>query len=608
MCGIVGYIGEKKSAPVLLNGLRRLEYRGYDSAGLALFNGNCLNSIRRKGCLDELEEAVKGIELESSLGIGHTRWATHGAPLEKNAHPHMDCTGNIAVVHNGIIENFLTLKEDLLIKGHVFSSDTDTEVFAHLIEENYSGDLVEAVRKAVKKVEGSFALAAISSDHPDLIVAARKESPLILGVGEGEYLLASDIPAILKYTRNVLIIENNEMVEIRRSGYKLTDFEGRPIKRELFEVNWDDEAAEKSGYEDFMLKEIFEQPVAVRETIRGRITDDYKINLDEINISEDELKKLQKIFVVACGTSHHAGITAKYAIEQWTKLPVEIEIGSEFRYRNPIIDSSTLVIAITQSGETADTLAGMKSAKEKGAKIIAVTNVVGSSVTRQADGILYTHAGPEIGVAATKTLVSQMVALLLLALYIAGVRGSIEDEAAKSIMQEMNILPDKVARILDNVELIEEWSRKFCNCSDFLFLGRGVGLSVALEGALKLKEISYIHAEGCPAGEMKHGPIALLDQTVPVVAVATKNCVYDKMLSNIQEVRARSAPVIAVATEGDEEIVSYADHVYYVPETHELLSPILAVVPLQLLAYYMAKLRGCNVDQPRNLAKSVTVE
>jgi len=608
MCGIVGYIGEKKSAPVLLNGLRRLEYRGYDSAGLAFLNGSCLNSIRRKGCLDELEEAIKGIELESSLGIGHTRWATHGAPLEKNAHPHMDCTGNIAVVHNGIIENFLTLKEDLLIKGHVFNSDTDTEVFAHLIEEAYSGNLVEAVQKAVKQVEGSFALAVISGEHPDLIVAARKESPLILGVGEGEYLLASDIPAILKYTKNVLIIENNEMVEIRRSGYKLTDFDGRPIERDLFEVNWDDEAAEKSGYEDFMLKEIFEQPVAVRETIRGRITDDYKINLDEINISEDELKKLQKVFVVACGTSHHAGITAKYAIEQWTRLPVEIEIGSEFRYRNPIIDSSTLIIAITQSGETADTLAGMKSAKEKGAKIIAVTNVVGSSVTRQADGVLYTHAGPEMGVAATKTLVSQMVALLLLALYIAIARGSIEDDEAKSIMQEMNKLPDKVARILDNVELIEEWSRKFCNCSDFLFLGRGVGLSVALEGALKLKEISYIHAEGCPAGEMKHGPIALLDQTVPVVAVATKNCVYEKMLSNIQEVRARSAPVIAVATEGDEEIISYADHVYYVPETHELLSPILAVVPLQLLAYYMAKLRGCNVDQPRNLAKSVTVE
>lgn len=608
MCGIVGYIGEKKSAPVLLNGLRRLEYRGYDSAGLAFLNGSCLNSIRRKGCLDELEEAIKGIELESSLGIGHTRWATHGAPLEKNAHPHMDCTGSIAVVHNGIIENFLTLKEDLLIKGHAFNSDTDTEVFAHLIEEAYSGDLVEAVRKAVKQVEGSFALAVICSDHPDLIVAARKESPLILGVGEGEYLLASDIPAVLKYTKNVLIIENNEMVEIRRSGYRLMDFDGRPVERDLFEVNWDEEAAEKSGYEDFMLKEIFEQPVAVRETIRGRITDDYKINLDEINISEDELKKLQKVFVVACGTSHHAGITAKYAIEQWTRLPVEIEIGSEFRYRDPIIDSSTLVIAITQSGETADTLAGMKSAKEKGAKIIAVTNVVGSSVTRQADGVLYTHAGPEIGVAATKTLVSQMVALLILALYIAMARDSIEQEEARSIMQEMNKLPDKVARILDNVERIEEWSRKFCNCSDFLFLGRGVGLSVALEGALKLKEISYIHAEGCPAGEMKHGPIALLDQTVPVVAVATKNCVYDKMLSNIQEVRARSAPVIAVATEGDEEIVSYADHVYYVPETHELLSPILAVVPLQLLAYYMAKLRGCNVDQPRNLAKSVTVE
>ncbi len=609
MCGIVGYIGEKSSTPILINGLRRLEYRGYDSAGLAVLNKNSLLTVRREGHLDELERALDGNDINAgTMGIGHTRWATHGAPSESNAHPHLDCTGKIAVVHNGIIENFLSLKKDLRAKGHIFKSDTDTEVIVHLIEELYSGDLVQAVRDAIPKIEGSFALVIISSHHPDLIVAARKESPLILGVGDGEYFLASDIPAVLKYTKKVLILENNEVVELDRKGYRVTTFDNKPVKRDTFQVNWDAEAAEKSGYEDFMLKEIFEQPVAVRETIRGRISDDYRICLDEIELTENEIKSFKKVFVVACGTSHHAGIAGKYAIEQWAKMPVEIEIGSEFRYRDPIIDSSTLVIVITQSGETADTLAGLRSAKERGGKILAITNVVGSSVTREAHGVLYTHAGPEIGVAATKTLVSQMTALFLLALFLATTRGSIDKEAAKSIMDEINKLPDKVARILDNVELIREWSRKYCNCSDFLFLGRGVGLGVALEGALKLKEISYIHAEGCPAGEMKHGPIALLDETVPVVAIATRNRVYDKMLSNIQEVKARSAPVIAIATEGDKKIQSYADLVYCVPDTNELLSPILAVVPLQLLAYYMAKLRGCNVDQPRNLAKSVTVE
>lgn len=608
MCGIVGYIGDKNSTPILLDGLRRLEYRGYDSAGLSVLNEGSLKTVRRQGRLDELEKALDESGFESSLGIGHTRWATHGAPSERNAHPHLDCTGNIAVVHNGIIENFISLKEDLQAKGHTFKSDTDTEVFAHLIEEVYAGDLTKAVKEAIKKVEGSFALVVISSNHPDLMVAARKESPLILGVGEGEYFLASDIPAVLKHTREVLILENGEVVELHRDGYKVTTFDDEPVIRDLFEVHWDDEAAEKSGFEDFMLKEIFEQPVAVRETIRGRISDDYKIGLHEINLSEDEIRGLDKVFVVACGTSYHAGIIGKYAIEKLAKLPVEIEIGSEFRYREPIIDSATLAIVITQSGETADTLAGLRSAKERGGKIMAITNMVGSSVTREADGVLYTHAGPEIGVAATKTLVAQMTALALLSLYLATVRGTINEREAKSIMDEINRLPDKIARILENVELIRKWSEKFCNCADFLFLGRGVGLSVALEGALKLKEISYIHAEGCAAGEMKHGPIALLDETVPVVAVATKNVVYDKMLSNIQEVRARCAPVIAVATEGDELIKSYADYVYYVPETHELLSPILAVIPLQLLAYYVAKLRGCNVDQPRNLAKSVTVE
>lgn len=608
MCGIVGYIGEKNSTQILMEGLRKLEYRGYDSAGLAIFNGSDINLIRRCGHLEELENAVNEGLPQGNLGIGHTRWATHGKPCEKNAHPHLDCTGKIALVHNGIIENYLVLRESLESRGHTFRSETDTEVIVHLVEESYDGDLVLSVRKAVRELEGSFAIAVISIDNPDLIVAARVDSPLILGLGEEEYFVASDIPAILSRTRKVLLVENEEIAKVTRNGIELTTFEGSPVTREIFEVKWDAEAAEKGGYEDFMLKEIFEQPVAIRETLRGRVTPDNNIIPDEISLTEEEIKNLNKVFIIACGTSFHAGLVAKYAIEKWARLPVETEISSEFRYRDPVVDSKTLVIAITQSGETADTLAGLRRAKKDGAKVITVSNVVGSSATREADGVFYTHAGPEIGVAATKTLTAQMAALYILALFLAQVRGKLSADEVRAIVDELQKLPDKVSKVLFDTSCIKENAERLANYHNFLFLGRSVGYPVALEGALKLKEISYIHAEGYPAGEMKHGPIALINDSLPVVVVANKGHVHEKVISNIEEVKARGATVIAVATEGDGEIARHADLIFYVPEAPEMLSAALTVVPLQLLAYYIAKLRGCDVDQPRNLAKSVTVE
>ncbi|MEW6189485.1 MAG: glutamine--fructose-6-phosphate transaminase (isomerizing) [Actinomycetota bacterium] len=609
MCGIIGYIGEKDSTPILLDGLKRLEYRGYDSAGIAVLdNDSEVKIIRKQGHLDELIKIVMKNAPHGGLGIGHTRWATHGRPCERNAHPHVDCTGTIAIVHNGIIENFSSLREQLESKGHRFTSETDTETIAHLIEESYSGDLSQAVREALKKVKGSFALAVICKNHPNEMVAARKDSPLILGVGKREYFIASDIPALLPHTREVIILEDGEVAEVTRSGIKITTLDNQPISRETFRVKWDLEAAEKAGYDDFMLKEIYEQPVAIRETMRGRIATDGRILLDEVELTEDQVKNLDKVFVVACGTSFHAGLVGKYVIERWARIPVEIEISSEFRYREPVINSNTLVIAITQSGETADTMAAVRQAKQKGAKVVAITNVVGSSVTREADGILYTHAGLEIGVAATKTLVAQMVALYLLALYLGDVRAILSREEVNDITAGMRLLPEKAEKVLADTDYIKDCAQKYANRSNFLFLGRGVGLPVALEGALKLKEISYVHAEGNPAGEMKHGPIALIDKDFPVVAVCTKGSVYDKIMGNIQEVKARGAKVITVATEGDQEIKRQADHIFYIPKTPEFLSPVPAVIPLQLFAYYIAKLRGCNVDQPRNLAKSVTVE
>jgi len=607
MCGIVGYIGQRDTVPILVNGLKRLEYRGYDSAGIAILNGE-INIVRRLGKLKELEDALLGSTPSGFAGIGHTRWATHGKPSEENAHPHLDCSGNLAVVHNGIIENFIALREELQSRGHIFKSETDTEVIAHLVEEKYNGDLLEAVKGAVRQVKGSFAIAVISRDEPHRIIAARKDSPLILGIGQGENFIASDIPAILGCTRDVIFLDNDELAEVTCDGVKIFTIDDLVVEREVFNVNWDDEAAEKCGYEDFMLKEIYEQPMAIKETVRSRFQDNKLVLEDSSNLNDEVVQAISKIFVVACGTSYHAGLVGKSVIENWARIPVEVDIASEFRYRNPIIDDNTLIVAISQSGETADTLASIREARLRGAKVMAISNVVGSSITREADGTIYTHAGPEIGVAATKTLVSQMAAIYTLALYLAQVRGAMPQEDINDLANELRSLPDKISSLLKGLDGIDECAEKFADCRSFLFLGRGIGVPVAMEGALKLKEISYIHAEGYAAGEMKHGPIALLERSVPVVVVATKGHTYEKVISNIQEVKARDSYVIAVATEGDKEIEQHADYVFYVPETSEFLSAIPAVVPLQLLSYRIAKIRGCDVDQPRNLAKSVTVE
>ncbi|MBE0446957.1 MAG: glutamine--fructose-6-phosphate transaminase (isomerizing) [Actinobacteria bacterium] len=607
MCGIVGYIGQRDTVPILINGLKRLEYRGYDSAGIAILNGE-ISIVRRLGKLKGLEDALLDGALPGLVGIGHTRWATHGRPSEENAHPHTDCSGDLAIVHNGIIENFLALREGLQSRGHIFKSETDTEVISHLIEEKYDGNLLEAVRAAIQEVKGSFAIAVISRHEPDRIIAARKDSPLVLGLGNGENFIASDIPAILGCTRSVILLDNDELAEVTCDGVRILTIDDLVVEREVFNVHWDDEAAEKCGYEDFMLKEIYEQPVAIRETIRSRFQDGKVVLENSSHLTDDIVKAVGKIFIVACGTSYHAGLVGKSVIENWARIPVEIDIASEFRYRNPVIDKNTLVVAISQSGETADTLASLREARARGAKVMAVSNVVGSSITREADGTIYTHAGPEIGVAATKTLVSQMAAIYTLALYLAQVRDTMPQAEIDVLASELKDLPKKVSGLLVDIATIEECAREFSDCKSFLFLGRGIGVPVAMEGALKLKEISYIHAEGYAAGEMKHGPIALLERSVPVVVVATKGHTYEKVISNIQEVKARDSYVIAVATEGDEEIKQHADYVFYVPETSEFLSAIPAVIPLQLLAYCIAKIRGCNVDQPRNLAKSVTVE
>lgn len=608
MCGIVGYIGKQETAPVLLRGLKRLEYRGYDSAGLAVVSDGSLNIIRRQGNLANLEEALATNKMDGRLGIGHTRWATHGRPSEENAHPHVDCGGRIAVVHNGIIENWHQLRGELSSRGHIFKSETDTETLAHLVEEHYKGDLLKAVKEALSKVRGSYAVAVISSDQPDVLIAARKDSPLVLGITADGLLVASDITALIDYTRQVVIIENGEVVELSRTGYTITNSHEQPIKRASIEVNWDVAAAEKGGYEDFMLKEIFEQPDAVRETLRGQIDEAGWVSFDDLVFEPDTLARIDKVFIVACGTSLHAGMVAKLAIERWAGITVEIDSSSEFRYRDPILSENTLVIAITQSGETADTLAGVRVARLRGAKIMAVTNVVGSTITREVDGVVYTHAGPEIGVAATKTLVAQIIALILLAMYLGQRLGRLSDQQDRELAAALSELPDKLENILSRTEILKEWAKKYHDVYDFLFLGRGIGYPVAMEGALKLKEISYIHAEGYPAGEMKHGPIALVKSGVPVVAVALEGRVYEKILSNMQEAKARGGTIIAVATEDDNHIAQVVDEVFFIPRTEEVLAAVLAVVPLQLLAYYIAKERGCNVDQPRNLAKSVTVE
>lgn len=614
MCGIVGYVGEKACTAILLDGLRSLEYRGYDSAGLAVLSNGAFKVLRRQGNLAQLENALGDQLIAGSLGIGHTRWATHGAPSEENAHPHLDCEGRIALVHNGIIENYLALKEELAAAGHKFKSETDTEVLAHLVEDCYDGDLVEAVRSAVKKVDGSFALAVISRDHPEHLVATRRDSPLVLGLGSGEYFVASDIPALLKNTRQVIILDNSELALLTPEGPTIWDRTGQRVERAPLVVDWDAEAAEKSGYEDFMLKEIYEQPEALTETLRGRDSGTNSF-LEEIGLSKNDVKKFEKVFIVACGTSHYAAMLGQGPLEEWAGLPVEVEISSEFRYRLPrnrcspsLMGPSTLVVAITQSGETADTMAALREAQRQGAKVLAITNVVGSSASREADAVLYTRAGPEIGVVATKTFTSQMMALYLLAFHLAGTNGSLTIEEKRNLPEEMRRLPNKVRGLLEEADAIKILAGDFASSSNFLFLGRGSGVPVAMEGALKLKEVSYIHAEGYPAGEMKHGPIALIEKNLPVVVVATKSRVYDKVIGNIQEVKARGARVLALATEGDEEITKHADHVVFVPDTPELLVAVPAVVPLQLFSYFIAKQKGLNVDQPRNLAKSVTVE
>jgi glucosamine--fructose-6-phosphate aminotransferase (isomerizing) len=624
VCGIVGYIGKKRVVPVILDGLKRLEYRGYDSAGIAVGgNGDGLQMRRAEGKLRNLEEAIRLNPIDGTYGIGHTRWATHGRPTEENAHPHRDCTGRVVVVHNGIIENYLSLKKKLREEGHTFLTETDTEVIAHLIEKHLAcGDgakvtLEEAVRKAVLEVRGVFALAVISADEPNKIVAARNGPPAVIGLGKDEYFVASDVPAILNHTRDLFFLSDGDMAVITPSGVQLSDFtSGKPVVRQVQHITWDPIMAEKGGFKHFMLKEIFEQPRAVRDTSLGRISlDSGKVFLDQMDISEAEFKSLTKIQAVACGTSWHAALAGKYMIERLARIPVEVDYGSEYRYRDPIMGKNELAIVITQSGETADTIAAQREAKAKGAKTLAICNVVGAMIAREADGTIYTHAGPEIGVASTKAFTSQLAALFIFAVYLGQLRGTLLPEQSKQLLGELAKMPVKLETVLTLEEDLEDLAKQYSRAQDFLFLGRGVHFPIALEGALKLKEISYIHAEGYPAGEMKHGPNALIDEDLPTVILATKdendpNSVlrYEKTCSNLKEVTARSGKVIAIATEGDEEIRESADHVLYIPAAPELLVPLLEIVPLQLLAYHIAVRRGCDVDQPRNLAKSVTVE
>jgi glucosamine--fructose-6-phosphate aminotransferase (isomerizing) len=610
MCGIVAYVGPDPALPVLIEGLRRLEYRGYDSAGVAVVDGH-IHTVKRAGKLSVLEEALAagdGSLAGGRAGMGHTRWATHGVPDDRNAHPHTDCAGRIAVIHNGIVENFASLRADLEKAGHVLASDTDTEVVAHLLEDAYRGDLAAALRSVLGRLTGAYALVVMHADEPGLIVAAKVSSPIIVGLGEGENLLASGIPAVLQRTRTIVPLEEGQVVEVRAEGVRITDLEGREVAFEPIEVSWTLEMAQKGGYEHFMLKEIHEQPVAIRDTLRGRDDGRGRLALDEIDIREDALRDVDKVFVVACGTAFHAGLVAKYAIEHWVRLPVEIEIASEFRYRDPVLDANTLTLGVSQSGETIDTLEAVRHARRQDSHVLAITNTVGSAITRESDGVLYTHAGPEIGVAASKTFATQMVALEMLALYLAQVRATLFPGEVWEILDEMRALPAQVERTLELDAQIQGLAERYAGAPDVLFMGRHTGYPAALEGALKLKEISYVHAEGYPAGELKHGPIALIEAGVPVVAIATECHVRPKMLSNIQEVKARGARVIAVATEGDPDIGALADHVLFVPPVRELLSPVVVTPPLQLFAYHVARIRGCDVDQPRNLAKSVTVE
>ncbi len=617
MCGIVGYIGQRNAVPIILDGLRRLEYRGYDSAGLAVLDDHEALSVRRaSGKLRNLEDCVRMNPVDGLCGIGHTRWATHGRPTEENAHPHRDCTGDIVVVHNGIVENYLVLKHQLQAEGHRFITETDTEIIAHLIEKYFEDRLEDAVRQAIHDLTGVFALAVISRRDPHKIVAARSGPPVVVGLGDGEYFVASDVPAILSHTRDMFFLADGDMAILTPEGVHLTDLNGRAVKRQVSHILWDPIMAEKGGYKHFMLKEIFEQPRAVRDTMLGRVGQESgRVFLEEMDITEKDFRAFTSVRIIACGTSWHAALAGKFMIEKLARIPVEVDYGSEFRYRDPIVDKQTLTVVISQSGETADTLAAQREAKQKGSKTLAICNVIGSMITREAAGVLMTHAGPEIGVASTKAFTCQLTALFILALYLAQVREKVTPEQSRALVQELVRIPGKLEAVLSHDANYDEMVKRLFRASDFLYLGRGIHFPIALEGALKLKEISYIHAEGYPAGEMKHGPNALIDGNLPVVVLATRDPLsaesrvrYEKTLSNIQEVKAREGIVIAVASEGDDEVTGMADHVIRIPPTDELLLPILEVVPMQLLAYHIAVRRGCDVDQPRNLAKSVTVE
>jgi glucosamine--fructose-6-phosphate aminotransferase (isomerizing) len=612
MCGIVGYIGFREAWPLVVKGLKRLEYRGYDSAGVALIGGSGLHNYKKAGKVVELEKFAEGKDISGTVGIGHTRWATHGEPSDRNSHPHTSNDGRLSIIHNGIIENYATLKEQLLRVGHTFKSDTDTEVLIHLIEEVYKHDdidLLEAVRQALLQVSGAYAIVVMDQDQPDQLIAARKGSPMVIGVGEGEYFIASDATPIVEYTKNVIYLNDNDIAVVQRNDLMIKRLDNVVQTPYIHELEMQLEMLEKGGYDHFMLKEIYEQPRSIRDCMRGRIyPNEGLVQLGGIKEYIEKLKNIDRIIIVACGTSWHAGLVGEYLIEEYARIPVEVEYASEFRYRNPIITEKDIVIAISQSGETADTMAAIELAKEKGATIFGICNVVGASIPRLTHAGVYTHAGPEIGVASTKAFTAQVTVLTLMAFYMAQQKGTITNSKMVKLLTELDLIPQKIQKALESDAMIKEIAEKFKDSRNCLFLGRGSGFPVALEGALKLKEISYIHAEGYPAAEMKHGPIALIDEEMPVVVIATKNSSYEKVISNIQEVKARKGIVLAIVTEGDETVRDMADYVIEIPDASEAFLPLLATIPLQLLSYHIAVLRDCNVDQPRNLAKSVTVE
>ena len=608
MCGIVGYIGNKPSVPFLLSGLSKLEYRGYDSAGIAVLTDENQVCVRKaKGRLSVLSDKISGENISGSIGIGHTRWATHGEPSDVNSHPHTSNRGDIAVVHNGIIENYAILKEKLISRGYEFVSETDTEVVSHLLDYYYNGDMIDAIIRLTEKLEGSYALGIVSAAHPGEMFAVRKDSPLIVGIGDGENYIASDIPAVLEYTRDVYLLEDKEIVHFKDNTITVLDTDKTEVKKEVFHIDWDVSAAEKGGYEHFMFKEIMEQPSAITNTVMPRI-ENGNIVLDNIALTKEDIEGFSKIYIIGCGSAYHVGVTAKYFIEQLARIPVDVELASEFRYRNPIINKNDLIIIISQSGETADTLAALREAKNQGARILSIVNVVGSSIARESDDVLYTWAGPEIAVATTKAYSTQMQALYLIGLYFAKMKKTVPEEEFCALINELSVLPSKLQQILDNIEPLSSYAAKHFNAKDVFFLGRGLDYCTCLEGSLKLKEISYIHSEAYAAGELKHGTISLVEDGTLIVSLATQGAVFDKMISNIKEVKTRGAVVFSIAQEGNTAIESESDFVYYIPKTLDIFAPALTVVPLQIFAYYMAVNKGCDVDKPRNLAKSVTVE